>query len=107
MPNDVTTEKLELAERERKLCQAIADALWQAATSENHEIAGYRSATYQGLQRAFVAAIREVYHLGPVRANKVRDLLAEYGPDDSLQGTTGRGIASYVQYVKDNPGRHF
>ena len=40
-------------------------------------------------------------------AGRVRDLLAEYGPDDSLTGTTGRGVYSYVQFAKANSRRDY
>ena len=100
--NDTLTDQ---QTAERKVCQAIAEALWLAACSENHDIAGYKSPVYAGLQKSLVAAIRTAYKLGPARARKVRDLFAEYGPDDSLTSTAARGIESYVQYVRDNPGR--
>lgn len=91
---------------DEKICQLSAEALWQAATSEN-PIAWARNPAYRALERAFVASVREVYGMGAARASKVRDLLAEYGPHDSLSGTSARGIASYVQYVKAHRGRQF
>lgn len=103
----ITTDRTEQAERERKLVQTIAVALWEAATSDNREISTYNTIIYRSLERALIESIKTVYHVGPTRARKVRDLLAEYGPDDSLQGTNGRGIVSYVEYVKNHPGREF
>lgn len=93
--------------RDQKICQAAAEALWNAATSERYDIAWCRSPLYKQLERAFVTSVRLVYGLGAIRAGQVRELLAEYGPDDSLTGTNGRGVASYVEFVKAHPGERF
>lgn len=85
-----------------RVCQLAAEALWQAATSENINLAWSRSPAYVALERAFIVSVRTVYGLGERRAGRVRELLAEYGPDDSLSGTSERGIASYVSYVLTN-----
>lgn len=82
------------------IAQRMAEAMWAVATSEDHSIAYCRSATYLAVERALLATLREVYHLTPLTARKVRDLLAEYGPLDSLSGTTGWDIASYVQFAR-------
>jgi hypothetical protein len=85
--------------------QRLAEMMWKTATSENHAIARYDLPVYANLERALIAAIREVYGLTLLKARRVRDLLSKYGPDDSLTGTTGRGIASYVQFVRENTAR--
>lgn len=87
--------------------QLAGELLWRLATSERYELAWSRSEPYRAAERAFLACVRAEYDLGRVRAGEVRNLLAEYGPHDSLVGTSSRGIASYVQFVKDNPGRRF
>jgi hypothetical protein len=87
---------------EQKLCQTIAEAYWQAATSNDHAIANWKSPTYRALQRAFLASVRTVYGLGARRAERVLDLLSELGPNDGAYGTSGYGVASYVEYVRTN-----
>lgn len=79
------------------LAQQAAELLWSCAISDDSAIAYYRSPVYQAAEAAFTWAVREAYSLTDIQAMAVRDLLAEYGPDDSLTGTTGRGVASYVQ----------
>lgn len=51
--------------------------------------------------------MREAYGVSALIAGRVRDLLAEYGPDDSLTGTTGRGVYSYVQFARANSRRDY
>lgn len=104
---EIATDCTEAKAREYALCQKIAESLWEAGTSDNNDIAGYRTTIYRNLERAFTECVRVVYGLGATRAGQVRELLSEYGPHDSLQGTNGRGIASYVEFVKANPGRRF
>jgi hypothetical protein len=88
--------------RDQATVQRIAESLWNVATSDNHSLASSRSTVYRHLEIALIGALREVYGLSELKARRVRDQLAEYGPDDSLRGTTGRGINSYVQFVKAN-----
>ena len=59
---------------------------------------------YPHLLAALHAAIKAVYGIGDVRTRKVLILLANRGADDACPGTSGRGIASYVEYVKAHPG---
>lgn len=91
--------EIEQKERDKRSVQSIASALWNVATSEDRRLSSGDSRTYRHLEIALIDAIRVVYHVNRKRANQVRDLLAEYGPDDSLYGTEGRGIASYVQFA--------
>ena len=83
-----------------KLCQTLAEAFWQAATSNDRAIANYTSPTYKAVQRAFLVSVRTVYGLGARRAERVLDLLSELGPNDGVYGTSGYGVASYVEYVR-------
>lgn len=85
--------------RDAKICQAAAEALYAAATSDNHEIASSDAGIYRTLERAFIASVRTVYGLSDLKARRVRDMLAELGPHDGGAGTAGWGIASYVEYV--------
>lgn len=82
------------------LAQKVAEAMWSAATSEDRSIASSNAATYKALERALLTTLREVYHLTPLTAQKVRDLLAEYGPHDSLNDNGLRGVQSYVQFAR-------
>jgi hypothetical protein len=84
--------------------QLAAHTLWACATSDDRNLASYDSKAYRSAERAFVAIVRTEYGLSALMAGRVRNLLAEYGPRDSLIGTTGHGVASYVQYVKANRG---
>jgi hypothetical protein len=79
------------------VAQQAAELLWACATSEDHGVAWYRSAVYQGAEAAFLSAAKLAYGLYQDEAEAVRDLLSEYGPHDALQGTSGRGVFSYVQ----------
>jgi len=89
------------------LAQAVAETYWRAATSENNDVAWCGTATYQTLTRALIVTVQAVYQITPHMAHKVRDLVSEYGPHDSLVGTSGRGVASYVEYAFANLGRQF
>lgn len=92
---------------DQAIAQKAAEYLWACATSENHNIASSRCATYRAAERAFIAAVRTVYGLGQRRAQRVCSLLYFYGPDDTLQGTTGHGIYSYVTWVMTHrPGKY-
>lgn len=92
---------------DRAIAQKAAEYLWACAISENQMISRYDSPTYRAAERNFLTAVREVYGLGQRRAERVRNLLAEYGPNDSLQGTTGIGVYSYVSWVMTNrPGKY-
>lgn len=92
---------------DREFCQQLAEALWLAATSENHEIAAYDSPVYRHLGNAFVSAVRITYGLSEMKARRVRALLAEYGPHDSLTGTSGWGIDSYAQFADENSANDY
>lgn len=89
--------------------QLAGATLWRIATSERTELASSDSKAYRAAERAFIAILRAEYGLGATLAQRVRDCLAEYGPNDSLtwdwRGNTLRGVASYVAYVKANRGR--
>jgi hypothetical protein len=89
------------------LAQQLAEAYWAVATSDNHAIAWYRGPVYRHMTLALVAAVREAYGLPDLMARRVRDLLSEYGPGDSLRGTTGTGIASYAQFVTSPESRGY
>jgi hypothetical protein len=84
---------------DQEIAQLSARLMWACATSENHGLASSRSPAYVAAETAFVAVVREVYGVSESLAGTVRDLLAEYGPDDALSGTSGRGVASYVQFA--------
>jgi hypothetical protein len=92
-------------EHDAKICQRAAEALWQAASSDRTDIANWDSPVYKSLEYAFKTSLRTVYGLKPARATQVSDLLSEYGPDDSLHDTKGRGVASYVEFVLANSAR--
>jgi hypothetical protein len=79
------------------IAQQAAELLWAAATSEDHGVAWSRSPVYQAAEQAFMSAAKLAYGLTGPEADATRELLSEYGPHDALQGTTGRGIYSYVQ----------
>jgi hypothetical protein len=85
-----------------RMAQAAAEAFWLAATSNDHSLAMWDSPAYKALQRAFVTTTREVYHLTAGTTAKVLCLLSEYGPHDSLSGTTGSGVFSYVQFARSH-----
>ncbi len=79
------------------IAQQAAEYLWACATSEDHGVAWCRSPVYQAAEAAFTSAAKLAYGLTAAEADALRDLLAEYGPHDSMQDTTGRGVFSYVQ----------
>lgn len=87
--------------------QQMAEMMWKTATSENHAIARYDQPAYRHMDLAFRAAVKAAYGTSDLIAGRVRDLMAEYGPDDSLTGTAGRGIASYVEFAKANSSRDY
>jgi hypothetical protein len=79
------------------IAQQAAELLWACATSEDHAVAWCRSPVYQAAEQAFLSAAKQAYGLTGPEADALRDLLSEYGPHDSLQGTTGHGVFSYAQ----------
>lgn len=89
---------------DEKFCQDLAEAFWAAATSENRNIAHYRSPVYRHLEIALISAIKITYGMTELKARRVRDLLAELGPFDGAYGTRDYGIKSYAQYVRENRG---
>ena len=99
---EITTDRTEQRAHDERICQLAAEALWQAATSNNVAVARYDSATYRALERAFTASVREVYGLSALKARRVLNLLEELGPNDGANGTSGWGVQSYVQYARDN-----
>lgn len=84
------------------LAQRMAEMMWKVATAEDHAIAWSRCPLYKHQEQAFMATVQVAYGCSRLIARRVRDLLSEYGPDDSLQGTTGRGVYSYVQFARAN-----
>lgn len=86
--------------RDMILAQRLAEQMYAVATSDNHEIARYDSGTYRHMELAFVAAVEVAYGVSRKMAQRVSSLLAEYGPDNSLRGTRGRGVFSYVQFAR-------
>lgn len=90
---------------DRQLVQQVAETYWAAAASRNPALCTSRTPVYEHLGQALRAAIREVYGLSDLMARRVHRLLSFYGPDDSLTGTTGSGIESYVQSVLADRGR--
>lgn len=88
-------------------CQQLAVQYWAAATSENHGIAWSRSPVYKHLALALTASVEVAYAVSRRVAERTRCLLAEYGPDDSLQDTAGRGVASYVEFAKTHSERAY
>lgn len=92
---DVTTDRMIQREADQKLCQQIAETFWQAATSDNTAIASYDSATYRGLERAFIASVRVAYGLSQAKARLVRNVFAEWGPQD---------VGAVVEYVLTDEG---
>jgi hypothetical protein len=94
-----TQTLIDQAAHDHRIVQLAGEALWQVATSDDSSIARFDSNVYRATEKAFIAAVRVVYGLGAQRARRVRDLLAEYGPHDSLTGTDTRGVQSYVDYV--------
>lgn len=91
-----------IPEGQRALVQLAANYLYEVMSQDNM-LAVHTSATYKSAVKAFIAVLREVYKLGEVRAEKIRSAVATYGPDDSLEGTTARGVESYVQFVISYP----
>jgi hypothetical protein len=87
---------------DQHVAQKAGELLWAVATSERGEISNCDSAVYRAAERAFITSVRVVYGLGAQRTRRVRDLLAEYGPYDSLAPGTGYGVYSYVAYVMTN-----
>jgi hypothetical protein len=77
--------------------QGAADTFWKIATSDDPAIASFDSPIYLAAEKTLIQAIRSEHEVSLKIARVVRQILAEYGPDDSLDGTYGhRGITSYV-----------
>lgn len=94
-----------IRESDSEVPQKIAEALWAVATSDVHGIADGRGTVYRTLELALNDALFWVYKLTDPEAEHARDLLSEYGPDDSLTGTDKRGIQSYAVFALLNPRR--
>jgi hypothetical protein len=92
-----TAKKGSKVNEAQKLAQKAAELLWSCATSNDLEIASYASPIYQSAEKCFIDLVALAYRLTDEQARTVRDIFAEYGPDDSLTDTTGRGVESYVQ----------
>lgn len=86
------------------IAQALAERMWSVATSDDHEIAWYRSDAYRAADSELHGALMAAYGINDETVDRVRALLSEYGPDDALQGTTGRGVASYVEFALSADG---
>lgn len=93
----------ELHNADPSVPDAIARALWAAAVSDDHDIANSRAAVYRLLETALEDALFHVFKLTAPEAHHARDLLSEYGPDDTLTGTTSRGIQGYAEFAILNP----
>lgn len=89
------------------LAQRMAETMWAIATSTNHAIAVYSTPVYLHMEQAFLSAVQVAYSCSRLTARRVRDLLAEYGPDESLQGTSGSGVWSYVRFAQDRANRRY
>jgi hypothetical protein len=77
--------------------QTAAETFWKIATSEDVNICSSDSPVYLTAERELLRAVRDEHNVSLKIAKRVRQLLAEHGPDDSLDGTYGhRGITSYV-----------
>jgi hypothetical protein len=77
--------------------QAATETFWKIATSDDVNIASSDSPVYRAAEKALISAIREEHGVSLKVARAARQLLSEYGPDDSLTGTYGhRGMTSYV-----------
>jgi hypothetical protein len=98
----VWPDPAELDTEAKILAQRQAEMMWKVATAEDHAITWYKSPVYRHQELAFMATVQIAYGCSRMIAHRVRSLLSEYGPDDSLQGTTGRGIYSYVQFARAN-----
>lgn len=83
------------------IAQRAAEYAWACGTSEDSAVASSASAVYRAADHAFATAVITAYGLTAEEAEEARELLAEYGPDDALRGTTGRGVFSYVQAARD------
>jgi len=84
------------------VAQALADRMWAVATSEDHEISWCRGDVYRAADSELHGALVAAYGINDEIADRVRALLSKYGPDDAMQGTSGRGIASYVEFALNN-----
>jgi hypothetical protein len=93
--SEAITREEWLAREDRKVCQQIADAYKAVAYAEDHKISDGRGDIYRQMKRAMLTAIRQVYGLSPLLANRVYDVMIDSGED----------VAYCVRYVKANPGR--
>jgi hypothetical protein len=88
---------------QRVTAQAAAEYFWLVATRDDRTVSTYDTAYYITAKRAFIVAVRQAYGIGARRAERVYEALSAYGPYDTLSGTTGRGVESYVQFVVKYP----
>jgi hypothetical protein len=86
----------------QRIAQQAADLAWACGTCEDRAVAFYQSDVYRAAHAAFRAAVILAYGLADAETDATENLLSEYGPDDSLQGTSGRGVFSYVQAARQN-----
>lgn len=66
-------------ESEVQVVETIWAAYYAAATSESNRVASSRGMTYTAMRRAFLASVREVYELSPLKAQRVYDVLLDGG----------------------------
>lgn len=92
-----------IPDRDRELVQQSAVMFWAIATSDDHEIAHYLSPAYKSARKLLYSLLRRNYRLGSRRAFRVLDGFGAYGPHESLEGTTSRGVESLVQFVLAYP----
>jgi hypothetical protein len=95
-------EREELAEYERKMVQTVAEAMWAVATSNNREVTGYRTDTYQNMEKVLNSVVKLTYDLTDAQVVMFRDILCELGPYDGYNQSPHMGTRSYVDYAIQN-----
>lgn len=86
---------------EVKFAETMADAMWRAATSDNHLIASSRGPIYRNLEGSLLEVIKVVYKVDYETAQEIRDMLSELGPNDAYSDSPAKyyGITSYAAGV--------
>ena len=88
MSNDRYSRLEHIQNADDILLSKVAAACYAAGTSDDHDIASSRSFVYRALEEALVDTLFHVFRLTTSEARHARDLLSEYGLDDSLTGTS-------------------